>query len=644
MQIAAAVTKAVFTFLVKVGVPKAIAAGVATWGVKIALTVALSSVMRAMQPKPRGMDQGTELQTKLDPAYPREVAVGQFATGGSLAYINSEGTNNANLWMVIALSDDKIEQITQVRGNGAALTFSGDLHTGLRACTSHFQTASGGDCLYVRIYKGDESQAADADLVAAFPSDLDSNFRGRGIAYAIVKMIWDADAFANGTPELVFVGEGAHCLDPRSDTTAYTANAALIAGQFLRGFTNNGIRVVGLGCSADDLPETELGDAADDCDDAISLAAGGTEARYRAGGMISARETPREVLSHLMAAMAGEHIDRGGEIVLLPGVARTPTLDIAETDLLSDEGIAFAARRTADERINAITSTFVNPADGWQEASLPPRKDTSAITADGDRFETSRAYRFVFSKTQGQRLDEIVLRSARKEGFLSVPAPLWAFELAPGDWSTMTNQRWGGSEKTWKVESVNLAITNGAVGGAPAARCSLTLRETASSVYTWSTADEITLSAGAVGPPIALAAHVDADDRIITVDALPVNAPAGVSALRIPGAPLSSNAASAIQIAEHDYFAVGRTYELPSGEITGLSTDTAYAVFWDLIDEDYVATVAPADFYTDASRYIAIGVQRTQDGGGGFSPPPPPPPGYGGGGGGGSEGESWDPP
>lgn len=581
--IVSVVLRAIVVNLVRFGLSKGVAILIGKFVIGLAINAAIGAAMRALQPKPRAMDQGAELRSKLDPAYPREVGVGTFATGGSLVYENVSGANNKYLWRVFAISDAKISQITKVRGNGLDLTFSGDIHTGLRACTSHFQSATGADCLEVRIYKGTSTQVVDPDLDAAF-AEIDSNFRGRGVAYALLRMTYDNDAW-NAGGDFVFVGEGASCYDPRTGLSAYSENAALIAGQFLRGFENNGVRVVGLGCADADVPDADIEYAADICDENVALAGGGTEDRYRAGGMISARESAREVLTHLCAAMNARHIDRGGEIVLLPGAARASVLPFTITlgDVLSDAPIQYAGRRTADQRVNAITSTFVNPADGYQEGSLPPRKDTAAITEDGERFETSRAYRYVQSKTQGQRLDEMELRAARKEGRLSLSLPLWAIELQPGDCQFFDLPHWGGGLKLFEVETIGIAISGGAN---PSARCVLSLFETAPSVYDWTTADEITQAAAAMTVPAALLSRFDNLDRLSGTVAAGNSMLTGVSAHRASN-PLTAadvGSTATVSIAAFSYKvseagAASLTVSYNSGSVAGLSFSTLYHIW-----------------------------------------------------------------
>lgn len=584
----------------------------------------------------RVTEQGQVLSVKFDPAYPREVAVGIVATGGSLAYSTTSGTENRFLWRVIALSDGQIDTCLEVWANGEKLTFAGDFNTGLVGCSSHFKAKDGvTQRLFVRVYRGTDTQTADPSLTSAAPGEWTGQCRGRGIAYAVVRLEYDTDAFQS-EPQLFFVLRGSNQIyDPRTGLTGFSENAALLAAQALRGFFINGVRVVGLGATAADVPDASLSVAADACDDLILLAGGGTERRYRAAAMLSGAEQARSLVSGFVDAMAGLHVDRGGEISFVPGVPRTPVLHVTDADILSDDGISYADKRTGDELVNTVASRFIDPAQSWSEAALPPRRDAAAIIADGSRFETGALYSCVTSRTQGQRLDQIKLLLARLQATAQFSLPAWAIELEPGDWITWQSARFTGT-KAFRVLAARLQFS--ADPGNPRARVRLELEEVSAAAYAWSTLDETTYVLGNATRPAAPTPWVDATGRIIDWRGLPINASVGSAASRTVDYPLTSTG-TAIQVSAHTGNFVGQTISFPSATISGLANDTTYAVYYDLQASVYEAQVANGT--TDQARraapdrYVFIGTQQTRTSGGTYSALPPPPPGGGGGGAGG---------
>jgi hypothetical protein len=75
----------------------------------------------------------------------------------------------------------------------------------------------------------------------------------------------------------------------------------------------------------------------------------------------------------------------------------------------------------------------------------------------------------------------------------------------------------------------------------------------------------------------------------------------------------------------------GTSFSFPAGSITGLTPDTAYAVFRDVGGAAYVAQAMPADSGYADPGYVVIARQSTSNSGV-YTPPDPPPGGYGGGG------------
>ena len=98
-----------------------IAATIASTVIYIGLSVALAAITTLLIPRPRSIDQGRELGLKLDATYPREIVLGRAATGGSLAFAATSGTNNRYLWRVIALSDFPVSRLVELRLDGQLL-------------------------------------------------------------------------------------------------------------------------------------------------------------------------------------------------------------------------------------------------------------------------------------------------------------------------------------------------------------------------------------------------------------------------------------------------------------------------------------------------------------------------------------------
>ncbi|MDY6922747.1 MAG: Hint domain-containing protein [Pseudomonadota bacterium] len=129
--------------------------------------------------------------------------------------------------------------------------------------------------------------------------------------------------------------------------------------------------------------------------------------------------------------------------------------------------------------------------------------------------------------------------------------------------------------------------------------------------------------------------YLDDAGRIIDGRGLPLNAASGAGLVLDPTAPLSpgSNTSTQIAVAATTVTLVGgQTINIAASTISGLTQNTAYAVFYDLLTSSCIAISSAATaYYTSANRYLALGYHRTALSGGTYSPPPAPPP-WGGGG------------
>lgn len=135
------------------------------------------------------------------------------------------------------------------------------------------------------------------------------------------------EVFPNDPPVITQVLRSPPIYDPRSDSDAYSDNSALQIADFIS--SPDGLNMPGR------MNMDWLSTASNDCDDAIPLAVGGTEPRYRISMTYSMTEAPQDIMKRMLASCAGD-------IVLLPdgtfgirvGKYDAPTVTLTSRDII----------------------------------------------------------------------------------------------------------------------------------------------------------------------------------------------------------------------------------------------------------------------------------------------------------------------
>ena len=468
--------------------------------VLIASALAVTAISKALTPKAGKIDQGQELTLKLDPTMPRQVAAGRTATGGSQVWAFTEGNNTdavPNKWIyrIIDISDRPIHGVVKVLEGKDELTFTGDIYAGLTPCNQH-KSKNNETRLWLHVIKGSDTATALPYLVTASGGRWSTKHKGVGIAYAVVKAQYDADAFPNGEAQLVFVVDGASAYDDRDDvayggtqnlgdptTWTFTRNAATITAQFLRGYYTNGALLVGSEADSRDLDPQMIIAAANTCDEEEDLEGGGTEPRYRAGMMLTSGNTVEDDLDALRLAMDGQIYDRGGGITIFPGGTRTPVMDLTDDDINWSDEKSLQPMSSLSALYNRVQGAYVPEALNFAQEGYPTRTDDSYVEADGGmKIALNQDFKAVTSDTQVQRISARLLAQSRFQTTIGFLGPLWLFELEQGDWFTLTSGRWGMTSKYFIVQSITITTD---------LKVQLVALETSTTVSGWSPADEI---------------------------------------------------------------------------------------------------------------------------------------------------------
>jgi hypothetical protein len=485
----------------------------------VLLTAAQIGLSRTKKPKQQHQpDQGLELTKRIVVDHPIEVLFGETATPGSLSWWGIRGTNNDYFEQVLWLSDQSCDSVVGVDGDGQALTFSSSLIAGYAACTSHYLDEAGNPCLWIKVYLGDPDQLADADLVANY-DEITTDFRGRHKTYAITRMKWNRDAYPQGEPSLLFRMRGVPVYDPRLDSTVlggsgahrsedastwtWSANDGLVSGQYTSGFFVNGKLLCGMGFDRARIPDAELIASANECEEQVTLDAGETEDRYRAGGSFLVGKNGRTHSANiqmLLDAMDGELDDGAGRAIrFLPGGERAPTgVVIAWSDIVATGEIQLEPDLEPAEKINGIDGAFTDPASAYELGDVPLRQPAAYVAADGGQeFTASPTLLAVNSYTQAQRVLKRKLEKARAPRRVSLMLPLVYARFQKGDRVAFDSElvaRLNLPETSWRVEQRPSITPNLAV--------SFVFREHPDAIGNWTpSTDELARSASSLAGP-----------------------------------------------------------------------------------------------------------------------------------------------
>jgi hypothetical protein len=404
---------------------------------------------------------------------PWEVVLGKVRKGGVLTfrYISSD----RQYWhMVLTLACHPCEAIDAIYfADEEVWTSGGGV---ISKYASHVR---------IRTSLGTESGQPFPDLVAETDGRWTNDHLQYGHTKIYVRLQANPELFPSGIPNVSALIRGAKLFDPRTGTTVYSNNAALAINNVLTESAS------GYGLQYDytnEIDQDDLIAAANSCDDAIPLAAGGTEPRYTVNGSYGVDEEPKTVLERLLAACAGTLVDQGDKWRINVGVYHPPTVTLSETHLAGPSVINphIASRDSA----NGVKGIFTNPNAHWQPDDFPALQGTTYLSEDGGvRHWLDMDFSgFVTSITQAQRLSKIALLKARQPLTEEATFKLAAWQAVPGKTLARTDSQLGWSAKVFEVLDTELAVVEDGDNVTLAVKHSL--RETAAAIYDWTTGEE----------------------------------------------------------------------------------------------------------------------------------------------------------
>jgi hypothetical protein len=470
---------------------------------------------------------------------PRELVLGRVRKSGTVFFKASTGTDLSTFVMLVAIAGHEIDGVEQIYFNDEVVTVDGSgkvlsapyARTVLRNSTvssgatgvvvlpytpvgsvdastgttwgpqgdgemhgtsvtgSTVTTVANASVFYqyyevvsvanVRVVMGTADQAADARLITLFPGVWTSAHRARGVAYLVCEFQYDEAAFPSGLPNVTATIRGAKVYDPRNETTAWSANPAILSRHIYQHLSFGKATI-----TADE--DARIIAAAHACDASQTYNVDvnpTTVARYRAATVQPFGSPARSALDDLAQAMAGSWAFAGGELYLKAGVFTSSVMDLTDADLavVSHTGtseqqypISISTHKERGQQFNVVNVQIWDAEQDYKQVTLTPLKGAALITRDGVELVQAVTYNAIGFAPQALHVAGIMMRDARDPLTVVVPLKLRAYPVQLFDTVSLTLDRYG-----WATKLFQVVGRDWGAGGL----LQLTLKETSAAIY-----------------------------------------------------------------------------------------------------------------------------------------------------------------
>lgn len=334
----------------------------------------------------------------------------------------------------------------QVSVSGYGVTITG-LTVG-RSVVIYYQYAQGASKARVRMFTGAAGQASDSILQTEFPGVWTSAHTASGVAYLIVELTYDQDAFIGGVPNVSAVVRGMKCFDPRTGTTVWTDNPALHA------------RALATHSLAGNLPTAAIDDAsisaaANICDTSATYTLGVisyVRPIYRSAYAFAADRKPVDGLSDVCQAMGGSWVYADGMLRVFAGSYKTPNPGVLdETWLTDDQAVQIQGGYARMSLVNTLTGSFADQYQDYQVVPLTRLSPAAYIAEDGATLPQDIQYAAIPFAGQALYVSSCLLRRQRQGLVVRMSCNYRAWQDETRDVRLVTLARFGWVAKPFEV-------------------------------------------------------------------------------------------------------------------------------------------------------------------------------------------------
>jgi hypothetical protein len=384
------------------------------------------------------------------------IIYGRRQVGITRVFLESSGTDNQYLYMAGVVCEGEVEEIEEIYIDDKEVTFDGALTDGtvreVDSSDANFYKDS--SHIQIQAFYGTDNQVASSILTNS--TNWTSNHRLRGVCYLAFRFKWNQDIFSS-IPQVRVTVKGRKVYDPRTDTTAYSSNSALILLDYLR----NSRYGKGLPNSAFESDFASFKTSADECETQITPYTGGTAFnQFETNSVIDTDQKVIENVKKLLNPMRSLFTYNNGVYKLKIEGTGTSVKTITADYVI---GGAKVLGERKNNKYNRVIGTFVNPAKNWQNdtVSFPPADDTIVATEfkhatmlaedNGTLLEGNFQFPNVTNQFGAEALCEVILRRSRNQLQIQLTLTSEFLELEIGDIVGITYPSGGFDNKPFRV-------------------------------------------------------------------------------------------------------------------------------------------------------------------------------------------------
>ncbi|EPM7739782.1 phage tail tip protein J-related protein, partial [Proteus mirabilis] len=378
--------------------------GIALMSAGVAVQMAGSLIFKPKLPSMNYRDTGERKQMLRSSSAPETVIIGKIVISGLLFFAEEETgeqDENEKITLALALAGHPIEKIGKIwLGDDLIETF--------------------GDKASWELHNDRE----DADpFMLKNCSSWKEDMIGRGLAWLRVTLTFDQEKFPYGLPNVKCEVWGKHLFDPRTGKTAWSNNGALVILDYYRHYLK--------------VPDTDIDfdsfkQAADLCDEKVSLPEGGFESRYTLNGAYDLNESPSSVLEAMHKCINAEPTFTAGKHGIQIGAYYGPAIKtITESQLIGT--VTCTPETGLKDATNAVYGTFIDAEQLYTKTDFTPVIVDEWVKEDGLEIRENIDYRFVTSPYQAQRLARQYLRKKKAGRRVQLTMNLDGYAYRPGE-------------------------------------------------------------------------------------------------------------------------------------------------------------------------------------------------------------------